>query len=142
MARTRRWRRTIDLPWERSTDLSGGLALLRRWRLGVLLALPIVISVGVWKVAERDAKTRATRAAIAEVRRAALAFRADVGRCPRSTVELVHPPRTGVSYLNDLPPDGWGRALWIRCPAHDDVNDVDIISAGPRGSFFDEENIP
>lgn len=142
MPRSRRSKRSIELPWERRSNVLGGLTVLRRWRIGLLVALVGGGAYGIWREADHESRVRATRASIAEARRAVLAFRADIGRCPRSTVELVHPPRTGASYLNDAPDDGWDRPLWIRCPAKDDPNDVDVISAGPQGSFFDDDNIP
>ena len=45
-------------------------------------------------------------------------FRADVGRCPSSDTELLHPPLSQKHYLDSMPTDGWGRPLHIQCPGH------------------------
>ena len=87
------------------------------------------------QVADARARVRATRAGIAEVQRAVTAFRAEMGRCPRSTTELVHPPRVGARYLLEVPIDGWGRELYVRCPSPHDPNAAEVVSAGPSGSF-------
>ena len=79
--------------------------------------------------------------AITEARRAVSTFRAEVGRCPRSTTELVHPPRSRTRYLRRTPKDGWGRQLYVRCPAYDDPDGAEIVSAGPSGSLLKADNI-
>ena len=68
-------------------------------------------------------------------------FVAELGRCPRSAVELVHPPKTGAHYLDELPTDGWGNALYIRCPGGDGKDVAEIVSAGPSASFLDDDNV-
>ena len=69
------------------------------------------------------------------------AFRSEVGRCPRSTVELIHPPRSRTRFLRDMPRDGWGRELQIHCPGVDDPDGVDVLSAGPSGDFLNDDNL-
>jgi hypothetical protein len=104
----------------------------------VLLAACVV---GVYGAAVRRERIRLTRAAIAEVKRAVAVFHAEVGRCPRSTVELVHPPRGSAQYLSALPDDGWGRPLYVRCPGGEGGNSALVVSAGPSGSFSVDDNI-
>ena len=132
---------TILLPWERRrawlTELSSG----RRWRgvaLGVLSASLVVLA---YRVADRHGRIRSTRASIAQVQRAIAAFRAEMERCPRSKTELVHPPRAGAQYLTEIPTDGWGRELLVRCPSPTDPSGAEIISAGPSGSFSSDDQI-
>ena len=133
--------RTVLLPWE---GRRAWLAELRSGRRigAVLLGLGAVGFV-VWAFAEADtrARIRTTRAAIGETRRAVIAFRSEIGRCPRSVVELVHPPKSGARYVEDTPIDGWSRELMIRCPGRLDPGAADVISAGPSGSFSVDDNI-
>jgi len=131
----------IRLPWERESVWLGELLTGRRWWLlvgSVLLAGFVVLA---YRAADERARTRATRAAIAEARRAVAAFVAELGRCPHSAVELVHPPKAGAHYLNELPVDGWGRALYVRCPGEDPRNVAEVISAGPSGSFLVDDHV-
>ena len=133
--------RTVFLPWERRRAWFSELRSGRRWRAvsaGALLALIVVCA---FQVADRRTRVRTTRASIAEVQRAVAAFRAEMGRCPRSKTELVHPPRSGAHYLDEIPSDGWGRALLIRCPSARDPHAAEVISAGPSGSFSSDDQI-
>lgn len=134
-------RREILLPWERSSIRFTELLSSQRWKALLLTALALGSLLAVWNVAQHRYRMRVTQTAIAEAQRAVAAFRADMGRCPRSTVELVHPPRAGARYLSKIPDDGWGRTLYIRCPSRTDFNSADVISAGPSGNFFSEKNI-
>jgi hypothetical protein len=111
-----------------------------RWR-AALVALLLVLSIGTLARAakERD-RERLTRVAIDEVHRAVTRFRAEVGRCPRSMEELAHPPRGGSHYLREIPLDGWGQPLLMRCPGRGDPDDADVISAGPSGSLAVDDN--
>jgi len=132
---------SVFLPWEGRNAFFQELLSGKRWRSVALIALTASAMVGAWQVADRRAKVRTTRAAIAEVERAVRAFRAEIGRCPHSTVELVHPPRAGAEYLDELPRDGWGRALQVRCPGRRDRSGSDVVSAGPSGSLTRDDNI-
>jgi hypothetical protein len=141
MASKSRQRSDVLLPWERRSAWLGELVSGRRWR-AVLLALFLASAfLAVYAAARRRERIRLTRAAIAEVQRAVAVFRAEVGRCPRSTVELVHPPRAAAQYLNALPDDGWGRQLLVRCPGREDRNSAQVVSSGPSGSFLVDDNI-
>jgi len=136
-----RTQRTVYLPWEQRYAWMADLASGRIWRP---LLLVTFLGSGLWLIwseADTRSRVRVTRAAIAEAQRAVAAFRAEVGRCPRSTVELVHPPKASASYLSELPTDGWGRALYVRCPHRYDATTAEVISAGPSGSFLDDDNI-
>jgi type II secretory pathway pseudopilin PulG len=129
------------LPWETRGAWVGELLSGRRWGASLALVLLATVFALSFRIADRRARTRATRASIAEAQRAVAAFRAELGRCPRSLVELLHPPKSGAQYLVDLPTDGWGRALYVRCPSSTSVTGADVISAGPSGSFLVDDNI-
>ncbi len=95
----------------------------------------------VYRAADHEEKMRLTRHAILEVHHAIEDFRADVGRCPRSQDELVHPPRSAARYLREIPDDAWGHRIFVRCPAFHDPDGADVISAGPSGDFFVDDNV-
>jgi hypothetical protein len=131
----------VLLPWERRRAWFAELRSGRRVRaLLLLLALFGFVHFS-FRVAGERTRVRTTRASIAEVQRAITAFRAEMGRCPRSKAELVHPPRTGAHYLDEVPNDGWGQELFIRCPAPRDPSSAEVISAGPSGSFSIDDNV-
>jgi len=133
--------RTVLLPWERKRALLSELFSARRWR--ATLALLLAGGFLMWSLdrASERANVRTTRAALAEAQRAVAAFRTQVGRCPRSLVELVHPPKSGARYLTETPVDGWGHELLVQCPARRDPTSAEVISAGPSGSFLVDDNI-
>jgi hypothetical protein len=141
MNRRRLRNHTILLPWERKNAFQGRVALSKHVASFVAVLLGAALLLVAYRAADEQARTRATRASIAEARRAVTAFVAELGRCPHSSVELMHPPKAGAHYLNELPLDGWGHALYIRCPgaALDDV--AEVISAGPHGSFLVDDHI-
>jgi type II secretion system (T2SS) protein G len=139
--RNRRSGSALLLPWERRRALVASWFSLRRWRGLLFAALFLAFIAGAWHVADRRTRIRATRASIAEVQRAVGAFRAEMGRCPRSKIELVHPPRGGARYLTEVPTDGWGRELYVRCPSPEDPSTAEVVSAGPSGSFSVDDNI-
>lgn len=112
-----------------------------RWKLVLFGAVTFLVLALVGSSAAHAGRVRETRAAIAEIKRGLAAFRADFGRCPHSIDELLHPPRSGRRYLRQEPVDGWGRTLFVRCPGRYEPNGADVISAGPSGSFLDEDNI-
>lgn len=132
---------TVLLPWEHRDAWYSGLVLGRRWRGLTLLGLLAMFLLGAWNVADHRSRVRSTRASIAEVKRAVAAFRTELGRCPRSKTELAHPPRAGARYLNEIPTDGWGNELLVRCPAPHDPSTVEVISAGPSGSFSEDDHV-
>ena len=140
-AARRRAMPSILLPWERRRAWLSELRTMRHWRSLLLLAAGAATIAGAWAVADTRARVRTTRAAIAEVKRAVTAFRAEMERCPKSKTELVHPPRAGAQYLTDIPTDGWGRELLVRCPAPGDPTGAEVISAGPSGSFSIDDNL-
>lgn len=113
----------------------------RRWKVLLLLGIGAGVLFLVGSSAQRAERVRDTRAASARIKRAISAFRADLGRCPHSLEELVHPPRSGRRYLHEIPVDGWGRPFFVRCPGRYDPEDADVISAGPSGSFLEDDNI-
>ena len=132
---------SVVLPWERRGAWLGGLGSARRFRGLLLAAGALGCAGGALNIADHRARVRATRAGIAEVQRAVAAFRAEVGRCPRSSVELVHPPKAGAKYLDEIPSDGWGHELYVRCPGRGDPSGAEVISAGPSGSLLQDDNI-
>lgn len=119
----------------------GRVALRRRITTLLLVSGTVALLLSAYRAADERARTRATRAAIAEARRAVTAFVAELGRCPHSTVELMHPPKAGAHYLNELPVDGWGRHLYIRCPGQKPEDVAEVLSAGPGGSFLVDDHI-
>lgn len=131
----------IALPWEQRGEWFRDLLAGPRWKVALLLILLGLSAWGIWRASVREARLRTTRASIAEVRRAVDSFRSDQGRCPRSLEELVDPPRPARGYLRGVPADGWGRRLWVRCPGRNDPGGADVVSAGPSGSFFVDDNV-
>jgi hypothetical protein len=53
----------------------------------------------------------------------------------------MHPPKAGARYLTEIPVDGWGRTLYIRCPGRVAEDVAEVISAGPHGSFLIDDHI-
>jgi type II secretory pathway pseudopilin PulG len=106
--------------------------------LGLLLL--VVLTIGFTRFARHRVRVRDTRVAIAQVKQAIDRFRADVGRCPSSDTELLHPPLSQKHYLDSMPKDGWGRPLSVRCPGYFE-EEADVISAGPSGSLLKDDNI-
>lgn len=141
MVAKQRFGRGVALPWERRGAWVRELLAGRRWKVLVSLAVAALVLVFVASSADHRQRVHETRAAMAEIKRAISAFRADNGRCPHSIYELMHPPRSGTRYLRRPPVDGWGRAFWVRCPGRYDPDGVDVISAGPSGSFLVDDNV-
>ena len=141
MSRRRIKNAPILLPWERENAWLRELVSGRRWRTVFSALCVLALLSFAYRAAERRARVRTTRAAIADARRAVESFVTEMGRCPRSTVELVHPPKTGAHYLNSVPTDGWGNTLYIRCQGRGSHDVAEVISAGPSGSFLDDDNV-
>lgn len=139
MAR-RRQRERVALPWERRGGRWRGAVSQTRWQalLGTLVVA--LLLVGFARYVRHRIRVRDTEVAIAQVKRAIDRFRADVGRCPQSDVELLHPPLSHKHYLDIVPKDGWGRPLSIHCPGFFE-DEADVISAGPSGSLLEDDNI-
>lgn len=137
----RRSKARITLPWEERGALLRELVAGQRWRVVLMGVLVLVAALFILQTSHRRTQLRQTRNAIAEVKRAIAAFRGELGRCPRSMVELVHPPGPGTRHLHAMPRDAWGRELYVRCPGRHDPKDADVISAGPSGSFFVDDNV-
>lgn len=130
----------LPLPWERTkrplrTPVSGR-------RLVPLLGVVALVglSIATYVLGDRRADVRATRAMLAEVERATRAFVSDLGRCPEDTSELVHPPKSGLTYLSEAPLDAWGRKPHLRCASGEHPS-IEVLSAGPSGSFLDDDNV-
>ena len=135
----RRNKSNISLPWERKTHFFRLRSF--RWRWLLLAVLCAVIAIAFIKDGIGRQARRETQVAIDLTKRAVQDFRRDIGRCPNSMVELLHPPLVGARYLAQTPRDAWGQALRIRCPGHFDPQSIDVISAGPSGSFLNNDNI-
>ncbi|MDH5490958.1 MAG: type II secretion system protein GspG [Myxococcales bacterium] len=132
---------SVTLPWERRGAWARRLLAGPRWKILLVLGLLVWGASATYGFAQARAKERVTLLAIGEVHRAIRKFRSEMGRCPRSMTELVHPPRSRRRYLREAPRDGWGRTLWVRCPGHDDPDAADVISSGPSGSFLVDDNL-
>ena len=113
----------------------------RRWKVMLLVAVASLALAAAANSADHRQRERETRAAIAEVKRAIAAFRADLGRCPQNLRELLHPPRSERRYLRHIPVDGWGQAFWVTCPGRYDPDGADVVSAGPSGNFLADDNL-
>ncbi len=131
----------IALPWERRGAWIRQLVSGRRWKVALALGVTAMVLALVARSAEHRQRVVDTRTTIAEIKRGVASFRADMGRCPQSLYELMHPPRSGRRYLRRVPVDGWGRAFWVRCPGRYDPDGVDVISAGPSGSWLVDDNV-
>jgi hypothetical protein len=131
----------LTLPWESRGAWLRDLVSGPRIRLVPIGAAVVLALWGGTAVAIEEQAVRDTRETIDDVHRAIDGFRLDYGRCPTTMRELVHPPRTGVDYLEREPLDAWGNPLWVRCPARYDALGADVVSAGPSGSFLDADNI-
>jgi type II secretory pathway pseudopilin PulG len=140
--RPRKADKSVLLPWERRRGFlaAGPLSSAYGSLVWGPIALVLILALG-WQAADRRARVRATRVNISEVQQAISAFRAEIGRCPRVLTELLHPPRSAARYLTDLPRDAWDRELYVRCPSSHDPNAAEVVSAGPSGSFSDDDNI-
>ena len=141
MTRRRRGTRSISLPWERRGAWIRELLAGRRWKVLLAALVGLAVLYGVGRAAEQRKRERETRAAIAEIKRGLSAFRADLGRCPHSLHELMHPPRSGRRYLRQVPLDGWGNTFFVSCPGRYDPEGADVASAGPSGNFLIDDNI-
>jgi type II secretory pathway pseudopilin PulG len=141
MGMTRRGKRDrISLPWERRGGRLRGALRNTRWQALLGAVMLVALLVGFARYSERRIRMRNTRVAIAQVKQAIDRFRTDVGRCPKTTTELLHPPLSQKHYLDSMPTDGWGRPLRVRCPGHFE-DAADVISAGPSGSLLRDDNI-
>ncbi len=130
----------LALPWEHGENPIFALFSGRRvWPLVTLLALLLGSAIA-FVMGGRRSDLLSTRATLSEVGRATRAFVRDMGRCPRATSELVHPPKSGVQYLAEIPVDAWGRSLYFRC-SYGEHAELEVVSAGPSGSFLDDDNV-
>lgn len=130
----------LALPWEHGENPFFALFSGRRvWPLVTLLALVGSTAVA-FVMGGKRSDILSTRATVSEVERAGRAFVRDMGRCPRTTSELVHPPKSGVQYLAETPVDAWGRSLYFRC-SYGEHAELEVVSAGPSGSFLDDDNV-
>lgn len=141
MARRRIQPSSIALPWERQTTRARDVLGDGRWRRVVGVVVLVFAALTIHRSIDTRRRVMATHEALDEVRRAVGRFRADMGRCPMTMNELVHPARRAARYLAEAPVDGWGRPLWVRCPGRYDPEGVDVVSAGPSGNFLVDDNI-
>ncbi len=131
----------VSLPWEHRRGGWRRLIGHVRWTTVLAAVAFVAASSAFYQFTTHRVRARETKVAVLEVKRAVDRFRDDLGRCPLSTVELVHPPVAKARYLESMPNDGWGRQLWVECPGYFDASQTDVISAGPSGSFFVDDNI-
>lgn len=139
MAR-RRQRERVSLPWERRGGRWRGPLNNPRWQALLGMLVLVMLTIGFARHARHRVRLRDTQVAVAQVKQAIDRFRADVGRCPSSDTELLHPPLSQKHYLDSMPKDGWGRPLTVRCPGYFE-EEADVISAGPSGSLLKDDNI-
>lgn len=141
MARRRRRRAELPLPWERGVGGLREVVFGRRTLPAAGLVLLAGGLFGLYRLGVRSTDHDTTLASIDEVQRAARAFVVDMNRCPRSPSELVHPPKTGVHYLERVPRDAWNQDLYFECHL-DGQPVVTVTSAGPSGSLLVDDNLP
>jgi len=139
VARRRQGER-VSLPWERRAGRWRGVLRNTRWQALLGLLMLVLLALGFARYARHRIRLRDTQVAIGQVKQAIDRFRADVGRCPSSDAELLHPPLSQKHYLDSMPKDGWGQPLAIRCPGYFG-EDAEVISAGPSGSLLRDDNI-
>ena len=141
--RTKKRGSRLLLPWEREDSPYRTLLTGRRLWPILIATVAAALLLGAHFLGGRHADLRFTRATLNEVEQATRAFTRDIGRCPHNARELVHPPRSGVHYLSEPPLDAWGRGVHLSCRLHEGTTrpDIEAISAGPSGSFLDEDNI-
>jgi hypothetical protein len=154
MRRSYKPRARLMLPWERE------LRPLRRsgWArsAGSLLAVAALSLLTFEALGQDDkrAELRVTRAMLSDVERATRAFVSELGRCPEDLAELVHPPKSGRQFLRELPLDAWQQPPLLRCieaqqseieaqrsEIEAQRSEIEVVSAGPSGSFFDDDNV-
>ena len=130
----------LALPWERAHRPLQLYISRRKFLPLIALALLLGLSFATYHLGGRRADVHATRAMLGEVESATRAFIADLGRCPEDANELVHPPKSGVQYLSQPPLDAWGNAPHLRCVPGEHA-EIEVLSAGPSGSFLDDDNV-
>jgi hypothetical protein len=130
----------LPLPWEREQSRLRSALSGHRFMplLGPLLVVFALFAA--YRIGGQRADVRATRAMLAEVESATRAFAADLGRCPDDVSELVNPPKSGMQYLSEPPLDAWGRAPHLSCESGERAL-IEVVSAGPSGSFLDDDNV-
>lgn len=130
----------LSLPWERGDSVLYSVLSGRRiWPLFVAIGAAFVL-LAAYSVETRRSDLLATRATLAEVQRATQAFVRGIGRCPHSAEELIHPPKSGMRYLAYAPIDAWGHGLRLRCSVGAQT-EIEVMSAGPSGSFLTDDNV-
>ncbi|MDB4985649.1 MAG: hypothetical protein JWN04_827 [Myxococcaceae bacterium] len=130
----------LALPWERA-HRPLRLFVSRRRFLPLLFVLALSgVTLVTYRLGVQRADVHATRAMLAEVEAATRTFLAELGRCPEDASELVHPPKSGTQYLSEPPLDAWGRAPHLRCTPGEHA-EIEVLSAGPSGSFLDDDNV-
>lgn len=82
----------------------------------------------------RDAKAKQARTDASSLSAAALRFRLDHTRCPTSTEELVE---AGYLQRHGRTTDPWENDFAYECEA----DDVIAVSAGPDGTFGNEDDV-
>ena len=130
----------LALPWERAHRPLRLFVSRRRFLPVLAFAALCALVFTTYKLGGQRADVHATRAMLAEVEAATRAFLAELGRCPEDASELVHPPKSGTHYLSEPPLDAWGRAPHLRCEPGEHAQ-IEVLSAGPSGSFLDDDNV-
>lgn len=130
----------LALPWEREKRPLRVFMSRQRFLPVIALAVVLALVFTAYYLGGRRADVQATRAMLAEVEGATRAFIADLGRCPEDASELVHPPKSGTQYLSQPPLDAWGNAPHLRCQPGEHA-EIEVLSAGPSGSFLDDDNV-
>ncbi|MDB4977509.1 MAG: hypothetical protein JWN48_5850 [Myxococcaceae bacterium] len=133
----------LALPWERAHRPFRLFVSRRRFLPALSLVALAGFTFATYRLGEQRAAVHATRAVLAEVEAATRTFMTELGRCPEDVSELVHPPKSGTQYLSEPPLDAWGRAPHLRCTRDEGAEhaEIEVLSAGPSGSFLDDDNV-
>ncbi len=137
----RRTKRNIPLPWEGKLGFVREALSGRRWKVLLAIGLSMVVVFTVYRVLDRQARTRATYAAIYKVKQTIYTYQILHNTCPNSLVALFDSEHTTGREYFGIPVDGWGHELQIICPSPRDPLGAEVFSAGPDGSFFGNDNI-
>jgi len=78
---------------------------------------------------------------ILRLQEAVTEFRWDHERCPHDLQELSYPPAGGQAYYRRDFKDPWERPYRMVCPGRLFVESADVISAGPDGEMYTNDDV-
>lgn len=115
----------------------------RIYKVGVFFAIFAVFVMVVFSVEYEKArlKRRQTVLEMLSIKEMAELYLVEQGKCPQFVEEL-----SGVDFSLRMKPkieylDPWGKKFEIVCPGKKNQEGVDVISAGPDGNFFTNDDV-